>query len=195
VAKAQGKSVDGLVDVLVKDETARLDQAVKDGRLTDGQRDEIVANLEEKVTALVNAQPPAFGFKFGHGAFLPSRGANLDDAASYLGVDEAELRAALRDGKTLADVAKEQGKPVDGLVDALVADEKKELQAAVDAGRLTDAQRDRIVQGLEQRVTDFVNGDAPMFGFRKLRPGPGLFPFGGRMPMPMPMPQERPADA
>jgi hypothetical protein len=84
---------------------------------------------------------------------------------------------------------------VDGLVDALVADEKKELQAAVDAGRLTDAQRDRIVQGLEQRVTDFVNGDAPMFGFRKLRPGPGLFPFGGRMPMPMPMPQERPADA
>jgi hypothetical protein len=195
VAKAQGKSVDGLVDVLVKDETARLDQAVKDGRLTDGQRDEIVANLEEKVTALVNAQPPAFGFKFGHGAFLPSRGANLDDAASYLGVDEAELRAALRDGKTLADVAKEQGKPVDGLMDALVADEKKELQAAVDAGRLTDAQRDRIVQGLEQRVTDFVNGDAPMFGFRKLRPGPGLFPFGGRMPMPMPMPQERPADA
>ena len=164
IAKAQGKSVDGLVDALVKDETARLDQAVKDGRLTDGQRDEIVANLEEKLTALVNAQPPAFGFKFGHGAFLPSRGANLDEAATYLGLSEDALEQQLRDGKTLAEVAKAQGKSVGGLVDALVADEKQELQDAVDAGRLTDAQRDRIVQGLERRVTDFVNGDARFFG-------------------------------
>ena len=35
-------------------------------------------------------------------------------------------------GKTLADVAKAKGKSVDGLVSALVADEKKELDAAVE---------------------------------------------------------------
>jgi predicted DNA-binding protein (UPF0251 family) len=193
VAKAQDKSVDGLVDVLVKEEKARLDQAVKDGRLTDAQRDQIAANLEKKVTAIVNAQPPSLDFKFGRGSFLPSRGANLDEAATYLGLSEDALEQQLRDGKTLADVAKAQGKSVDGLVDALVADEKKELQEAVDDGRLTDAQRDRIVQGLEQGVTAFVNGEAPLFHFHKLRPGPGLFPFGGRVPMPIP--RERPADA
>jgi hypothetical protein len=196
IAKQQGKTADGLVDALVAAEKKQLDAAVKDGTLTDAQRDRIESKLEERVTDVVNAELPAFGrgfgFKFGRGAFLPSRGTHLDAAASYLGVSESELRADLREGESLADVAKEQGKSVDGLVDALVADEKKELDDAVQDGRLTDAQRDRIESTLEQRVTDFVNGERPFFGPNRIRPG--SFP-GGRLPLPFPDPEERPADA
>jgi hypothetical protein len=40
-----------------------------------------------------------------------------------------------------------------------------ELNDAVQSGRLTDAQRDSIVAGLKQRITDLVNGRVgPRFG-------------------------------
>ncbi len=44
----------------------------------------------------------------------------LDAAASYLGLSDEELRTELEDGSTLAEVAGEQDKSVDGLVTALV---------------------------------------------------------------------------
>ena len=62
VAKAKGKSVDGLVSALVNAEKAHLAQAVKDGRLTDAQRDAMVSGLKARITALVNGTGgPGFG--------------------------------------------------------------------------------------------------------------------------------------
>jgi hypothetical protein len=95
---------------------------------------------------------------------------HLAAAASYLGTTDRALADSLRGGKTLAQLAREKGKSVDGLVAALVADEKKELAAAVAAGRLTDAQRDEMEQGLEARTKAFVNGER-IFGFRHERGG------------------------
>src|SRR4051794_7397936 len=83
----------------------------------------------------------------------------LDTAASYLGVAPADLAAKLRGGTTLAQIAgATQGKTAQGLVDALVAAEKKGLADAVTAKRLTQAQADAIAKELPQRTTDFVNG-------------------------------------
>ena len=39
---------------MLSDAKAKLDQAVKDGKLTDAQRDEIVAGLESRIDDLVN---------------------------------------------------------------------------------------------------------------------------------------------
>ena len=72
-----------------------------------------------------------------------------------------ELRTQLFGDKTLADVAKARGKTVAGLVAALVADEKKELQAAVSSGRITQAQADEMLANAEARFTDLVNGTRP----------------------------------
>ena len=93
----------------------------------------------------------------GHRLHGPDR--MLDTVSSYLGIGAADLAAQLRGGKTLADVANAtNGKSAQGLVDALVAAEKKNLDAAVAAGRLTQAQADSIAKMLEQRTTGFVNG-------------------------------------
>ena len=54
VAKAQNKSVDGLVNALVKDANAKIDQAVKDGKLTKAQADEIKQDQREHLTDFVN---------------------------------------------------------------------------------------------------------------------------------------------
>lgn len=67
VAKAKGKSVDGLVDALVAAQTKRLDEAVASGRLTKAQRDEIAARLKERTTDFVNGVRPGFEKRGGHG--------------------------------------------------------------------------------------------------------------------------------
>ena len=160
----------------------RVDAAVKAGTLTEAQGKEVKARIQADTYPLFGGR--GAGGPGGHhrGGF----GRHLDAAAAYLGVTEAQLRTSLEAGKTLAAIAKEKGKAVDGLVSALVADETKELDAAVTAGRLTKSQRDEIVAGLKERLTALVNGERPAGGprfggpgFRGGHDGPGGPGFGG----------------
>ena len=115
---------------------------------------------------------------FGGAGFAGPRAASPTAASGtstpqprILGISEDALRLRLRDGDTLAEVAKEKGKSVDGLVSAIVAATAKRLDQAVAAGRITKAQRDEIVAGLKERTTAIVNGDFPAL---KGRGGPGF---------------------
>ncbi len=56
IAKSKGKSVTGLVQKLVATQTKRIDEAVKDGRLTDEQATELKADLQKHMEALVNGE-------------------------------------------------------------------------------------------------------------------------------------------
>jgi hypothetical protein len=169
-AKQLGISADKLDAALKQALENRVDAAVKAGTLTAAQG----AALKERIAAgevpLIGlGRGPGFGHHHGF------RGADLDAAASYLGLTEDELHTRLQNGDTLAEIAKAEGKSVDGLVNALVAAEKKELDQAVADGRLTDAQRDSIVSGLEARVTAAVNGEAPFFRHHHDGNGAGAF--------------------
>jgi len=50
--------VQAVVDALVADATARLDEAVANGRLTQEEADEKKAELQERITARVNGEWP-----------------------------------------------------------------------------------------------------------------------------------------
>ncbi|MGH3103627.1 MAG: hypothetical protein ACRDN6_05970 [Gaiellaceae bacterium] len=167
-----------LSDALEKALANRVDAAVAAGELTRAQGDAIKARLQ-------SGELPLFGGRhggFGHLGHLRGFG-HLDDAAAHLGLTVAELRTELEAGKTLAQSARDHGKSVDGLVQALVDAERKEVDAAVAAGRLTDAQRQSILSNLEQRIGDLVNGR----GFRGLPGGRGLGPSpGGEAEFPAP---------
>jgi len=179
-AKQLGVTPSKLSDALKKALENRVDAAVADGRLTKEQGDALKARIEAQ-------DYPMLGFGMGrhggpgmrgpgmHGPGMHGAG-HLDAAASYLGVTAAELRTQLQSGKTLADVAKAEGKSVDGLVAALLADEKSELDAAVKADRITQAQADQMLQNAKQRLTDMANGQLPERG---------QGPFGGSPPGPM----------
>jgi hypothetical protein len=149
----------------------RVDAAVADGRLTKAQGDALKERIESGQAPLFVG--PGLGFG-GHGPFEHHLG-DLDAAASYLGLTEDQLRTQLQSGKTLADVAKAQGKSVDGLVDALVAAAKQHLDEAVADGRLTKAQEDQILSDLKQRITDRVNGKLPQFNDRRGFRAPPMF--------------------
>ena len=83
---------------------------------------------------------------------------DITAAATALGMTEADVTAALQNGQALADLAATQNVDVQTLIDAMVAAEKAEIQAQVDAGAITQAQADQQIANLTQHETDEVNG-------------------------------------
>jgi hypothetical protein len=152
-AKSLGVEPSKLEAALKKAMEDRIDAAVAAGRLTRAQGEELKQRIESGDFPLFG--PPAFGPGFGmpHPFFH-----GLDAAASYLGLTEEQLESRLESGKTLAQIAKAEGKSVDGLKAALVEDTKAKLDAAVKAGKLTKADEQKVLKDLEQRIDDLVDG-------------------------------------
>jgi uncharacterized protein YidB (DUF937 family) len=158
-AKQLGVQPSQLSSALKKALENRIDAAVAAGQLTKAQGNELKQRIESNDFPLVAPRLGHDGFDhhgFGYHGFP-----GLDAAASYLGLSEDALHSQLESGKTLAQVAKDQGKSVDGLVAALKAELKQHLDGAVADGRLTKAQADRILSNADSRLMALVNGKFP----------------------------------
>ena len=75
-----------------------------------------------------------------------------------------ELRTALQDGSTIAEVAAAQGVDVQTVIDALVAEATTRIAERVTAGDLTQAEADAKIADLTTRITEQVNSGMPMGG-------------------------------
>lgn len=129
----------------------RIDAAVAAGKITKEQGEAMKARSAE-------GGVPFFGGGHRGGGFGHHGGASLDAAAKYLGLTEAELHTQLESGKTLAEIAKAQGKTVDGLKKALTDATKTKLDAAVKAGTITQAQSDELLKRATDHLDDRING-------------------------------------
>jgi lambda repressor-like predicted transcriptional regulator len=206
LARDKGKSVAGLKEAL-RDKIRRdADQAVEDGALTDQEADRLVEKLSNVVDELVEQSGgPGLEFGFGGPAFglgplgpldkgiFPGAfpGTDLMEAAAdYLGIDGADVREALRDGKSLAELARDKGKSVDGLKKALRAAIRKDADQAVEDGVLTRAQANRLVEKFGNAIDKLVEGNSEGGFDFDFRSGGGSFEFHfriapeGRMPSP-----------
>jgi hypothetical protein len=151
-ATAKGKTAADLISAIVASEKTVLDAENAAGWITDAQETSLLSGLTTQITGLVNAGPPV----------PPTRKPGLlETAATYLGISVSDLQTALKSGKTLADEATANGKTVDGLVTALTAQAKTNLDAAVAAGTITAAQEQTLLTNITQRTTDLVNNAKP----------------------------------
>jgi polyhydroxyalkanoate synthesis regulator phasin len=123
---------------------------VDDGTITQEQADAVEDALQDA--------RPDHGFGHHGFGFGPGR---LSTVAESLGIEEDELRSELADGKTIAEIAEEQGVDVQDVVDDIVAAHRERLDEAVADGDLTQEEADEILAGAEDRVTAFVNGERP----------------------------------
>lgn len=90
-------------------------------------------------------------------------GGNLETVATALGVTEDEVRTALEDGTTIAELATSKGVDVQTVIDALVAEATTRIDQAVTDGKLTADEATELKAGLTERITQFVN-ETPEFG-------------------------------
>ena len=81
--------------------------------------------------------------------------------ASYVGLTEAQVRTQRDAGKSLADIAKAQGKTVAGLQTAIYDAVKADLDKAVAAGTITSAQEATRLADLQSHLDDIVNRTGP----------------------------------
>ena len=144
-----------LSDALKQALKNRLDEAFDDGRLTQEQADELKARIDADDYPLLFGRGGHRGLGgFGrHGHFEL-----LATAASFLGMSEAELREGIRD-KTLAEIAKEQGKTAASLVQHLVAIQTKRIDEAVADGGLSEEQAAELKADLTERMEALVDGE------------------------------------
>jgi hypothetical protein len=175
----------------------QLDEAVRDGRLTEQQAERMKQALRERGLPLGG---PGFG---GDVLFHKPIGPGLDAAADYLGLTRAQLARRLMNGRSLAAIASAEGKSVDGLEQAIVDEAREQLDRAVADGELSDEQRDALLRRLEEHVDELVAGRGPRggpggprfhhrfegpggerFEFRGGPGGPGGPPPGGWDPIP-----------
>ena len=148
-----------LSDALKQALKNRIDEALDDGRLTEEQADELKMRVDADEFPLLGGLG-MFGRGLHGGSTLGRFGhfELLENAASYLGLTEAELREALED-QTLAEIAEEQGKTASGLVQQLVATQTKRIDEAAAAGRITEEQATELKAEMNERMQGLVNGE------------------------------------
>jgi hypothetical protein len=183
VAEELGVTTKQLQDAYKTAALDRLDAAVAAGRITKEQADAMRTRIQ-------SGEFGPMGGMGGPGMHGPEmRGphaGHLDAAATYLGLTEAQLREKLIAGQSLAEIAEAEGKSVDGLKAAMLADAKTKLDQAVKDGTITAAQRDEMLKGMESRLDDMINRTGPPMGGMHGGPGFGHGPgmhggpgFGG----------------
>ena len=183
-AKRLNVTPEKLRDALAAAQDAQLDQAVKDGTLTQKQADAIKARRKQSGRVLGGPFGGPPGLRFQGPGFGPHRrvhGVIFPDLAKALGITRAQLFEQLRDGKSIADIAKARGKTFDDVRAAVKADAKRRADEAVENGDLTQAQADDLLAHLDSSLEHLGDARPPMFR-RHHREGPPDLRPGGFVP-------------
>jgi uncharacterized protein (DUF433 family) len=186
-AKRLDVTPEKLRDALGAAQDAQIDEAVKADKLTQKQADAIKAARKASGHVLGPLGRPGLHHKhFGPGG-RGMRGGPLDDIAKALGTTPAKLFESLRAGKSIADVAKANGKSVADVRAAAKAAVRTRLDKAVKDGDLTRKQADAILERITEHVTEFGPRKAMRLRRHHFRggeppagaPRPGSFMPGG----------------
>ncbi len=154
---------------------------------------------KDRITKIVNT--PAPHWAGGPGGPFAGRGPGmfggfgrfgamaLDPVAKALGITTDQLRTDLANGQTIAQIAKSKNVDVNTIINSLVTAGSTKIDQAVKAGRLQQAQADKVKAALKTEITNLVNNGFPKgprggFGFGS----PGHMHFGGGAPDSAPQP-------
>lgn len=150
VAELAGVDKQKLAESMKQASVEQIDQKVKDGEITQAQADKMKKNVE-------NGKPHGFG----GGKFGKAQSVNLDDIATYLGIDANDLKTGLGEGKTLTAIAAEQGKSEADLKQFLSQKFEENLMLLVKDGRITQEKADILSKNKDQVISDILSGKRP----------------------------------
>ncbi len=153
LAEANGSSGEALVDELLAYVEEHLDRAVANGRITEEEAAEYLANAERRINHLVFEAHKGPGKPGVGGEFRQSL---IDVIEEELGVTQGEIVSQMRTGGTLAELAEENGSSGEELVAALYAWVEEKVEAAVGAGQMTPERGEAILDKALERLTNLV---------------------------------------
>jgi len=138
-----------------------LDQAVKDGKITQAQVDQLKNNFSQGINS---GNFPFFGFGKGHGRFPGYKMGRFEFGslgpakfAKALGVNEQDLINELNSGKSIAQVAQEHNVDLNQVKLTVLADVKSQLDTAVKNGTMTQSRADNVYQKISNNIDNLLN--------------------------------------
>ncbi|MEJ7787197.1 MAG: hypothetical protein WKF96_20540 [Solirubrobacteraceae bacterium] len=161
---------------------AKLDQAVKDGKLT--QKLAGVIKAQHKMWGCVlgvkGVAGPGDRLHFRGGPHKRLHGMMVLNLSKALGISREKLHEQLRAGKSVADIAKAEGKSLADVRTAIKTNAKARADKAVKSGDLTRDQADKLLAHLDERL-EHLDEVPPVH--KRLHPaGPPDLEPGGFMP-------------
>ncbi len=165
VASNLGKSQSQVQKAISDAINQTIDDAVKNGDLTQSQANAIKSKLGSssgggQVCAGLGGLP-RFGPRgepgiFGPGGFPHARGVGLDEYAKALGISQSQLQQDLMNGQTVKDIAASRGMDEAAFRTKLASVTRADLDQQVKAGNLTQNQENAILQQIQ-------NGPLPLW--------------------------------
>ena len=124
----------------------------------------LVAAISVAAVSVISARSDDAECEGGKGHGLLSAG--WAELAELVGTDLEGLKSAIREGQTLAEIAEANGVEVQTVIDALVEKANLRIDAAVEAGKLTEEEAETKRSNAATRIEDVVNNG---FNGEKLR--------------------------
>jgi hypothetical protein len=155
IAEGEGVDAQEIVDAALEEAETRLQEAVDEGRLTQERMDQMLEHLAQELPERLE-QPwePGGPMGGGFGPFGEGFWTMYDQVAETLGLTPDELFDELHAGKSLAEIAEEQGVEMEDVREAMEVARGELMQdaieRAVEEGRMTQEQADWLLEGLEE---------------------------------------------
>ncbi len=149
IATDHGVDPNIVVNAVVTALTQRIDQKAAAGTVDANRAEQAKQKLPDFANRFVNETKPHRGYRILKDA--------AKAAAKEIGIPEAELKDAIKNGKSIAQVAKDHDKSVDDVVNAIVKAATSDVDQAVKDGKLDSNKADEIKKKLPDRVKKLVN--------------------------------------
>lgn len=127
IAASKNVSEQQVIDLLVNQESQRIDQAVTSGKLTQDQADQKKSKLADESKQRVENKGG-----FGGGRGRGHKDGGLQDVATVLGTTTTDLQTQLKAGQTIAQIAQAQGIAESDLINQLLQKDKDRLTKMVE---------------------------------------------------------------
>ena len=159
-----GSDPDQIIADTVAAVTEQIEQAVENERISQETADELLANLETRLTEEINSTEPIADLNS-----RPNRPQNDNGnrprinfgfeevIAENLNMTPREFLQALRSGKTPGEIISENGGDPDAIIAILVGLATERINEGVENGVISQEQADNLIENLETTVTDFLN--------------------------------------
>jgi hypothetical protein len=137
---------------VIADLKGKLDKAVAAGKVTPDQEATALTKAQTQLHTFLNKTPKA---PQKVAAKLAQVG--LADAAKVIGIQPADLRTAMKGGKSIAQVAKDHGLSTSALVTGVTTNVDARIDAALAAGKIDAAHATKLKAGISAVVTKLVD--------------------------------------
>jgi hypothetical protein len=157
VSTEHGVDPANVVNAIVTALTQQIDQKAAAGTVDAARAGQAKQKLPDLANRFVNNTKSD---RRGHRVLKDA----VQAAAKEIGVSEGDLKQARKDGKSIAQVAKDHDKSAEDVVDAIVKNATRAIDQAVTDGKLDSQKADQIKQKLPNRAKQFVNREPKQRG-------------------------------